>query len=343
MRELRIAIIGCGAVTAEAHLPVASRVDGVRVNLLVDRNRPRAEALARQFGIPHVAADYQAAFDAADAAIVALPHLLHAPVCVDLLRRGLDVLVEKPMALSTAECDAMIAASEQGGSVLAVGLIRRFLSAFQFVRSTLAAGVLGHVRHFDVREGAIYNWPLASDFLFRRETAGGGVLIDTGAHTLDTLLWWLGDVRSVEYFDDNYGGVEADCLIQLELESGATGVVELSRTRRLRNTAIIEGDRATVEADWRQMKLTPRGTGGHMLHGSVKAASAGVQPTIDGYLEAMAASFADWIDAVRRRRRPAVCGREGRRSVSLIEECYRLRQPLELPWVSPGLTVEGAA
>jgi predicted dehydrogenase len=341
VKELRIAVIGCGAVTARAHLPVAARAEGVKVTLLVDRAHSRAETLASQFGVPRVAADYAAAFDEADAAIVALPHCLHASVCVELLRRGIHVLVEKPMALTADECDAMSAAAEEGGAVLAVGLMRRFLRATQFVRETLQAGLLGRVRRFDVREGFVYDWPVASDFFFRKETAGGGVLIDTGAHTLDTLLWWLGDVRSLEYFDDDHGGVEADCLLRLELESGATGVVELSRTRKLRNSAIIEGERASLEADWGWVRLTPRDSR-LTLDGPVKPTSS-PKATVEDYLEAMAASFNDWIDAIRLARPPAVSGAEARRSIALIEKCYRNRQALELPWVASRAVLEETA
>lgn len=341
MKELRIAVIGCGAVTARAHLPVAAQADGIRISLLVDRNLPRAETLARRFGVRRVAADFAAAVDEADAAIVALPHSLHAPVCAELLRRGVHVLVEKPMALDAGECDAMIAAAEEGGAVLAVGLMRRFLRSTRFVKQAVQTGLLGRVRRFDVREGCVYDWPVASDFFFRKETAGGGVLIDTGAHTLDSVLWWLGDVRSLEYFDDNYGGVEADCLLRLQLESGATGVVELSRTRNLRNTMIIEGERASLEADWWRVRLTPRDSG-LTLDGPVKPASAS-DAAIEDYLDVMAASFTDWIEAIRLGRPPAVSGAEARRSVALIEECYRHRQPLELPWVASRAAMEKTA
>jgi predicted dehydrogenase len=226
----------------------------------------------------------------------------------------------------------MIAAAERGSAVLAVGLMRRFLRSTQFVRHAVQSGLLGRIRRFDVREGIVYNWPVASDFFFRKETAGGGVLIDTGAHTLDTVLWCLGDVRSLEYFDDDYGGVEADCLLRLQMENGATGVVELSRTRTLRNTTIIEGDRASLEADWWRIRLTPRELS-ITLDGparSTETPGAGIQ----GYLDVMAASFNDWIEAIRQRRPPTVTGAEARRSIELIEACYRQRQPLELPWVS---------
>lgn len=338
MNRLRVAIIGCGAVAAQAHLPIATRSKEIDVTLLVDQNRARAEALARQFGVAGVATDAAAAIGSADAAVVALPHFLHAPVSIDLLQRGIHVLVEKPMALTTAECDAMIGAAQQGRAVLAVGLMRRFLTMFRFVRQTIDAGVLGQVRHVDIREGYIYDWPVASDFFFRKETAGGGVLVDTGAHTLDTLLWWLGDVRRVEYFDDSYGGVEADCLLRLELERGATGVVELSRTRKLRNTLIVEGDRARLEVDWLRMRLTPTSCDG-TLDGMIKLATPSQIP-IAGYMEAMEASFVDWIETIRTGRDPIASGREGRRSVALIETCYRKRQRLELPWVAPRAVTE---
>jgi len=332
--DLRIAIIGCGAVTAQAHLPVLARLDGVRPTLLVDRNLARAESLAQQFGIARAAADYSAAFTEADAAVVALPHYLHAPVSVALLQRGIHVLVEKPMALTAAECAAMIEAAEQGRAVLAVGLMRRFLRSTRWARAAVQAGLLGPVRSFDVREGFIYNWPVASDFFFRKETAGGGVLIDTGAHTLDSLLWWLGDVRSFEYFDDNCGGVEADCRIQLEMTSGATGIVELSRTRQLRNTAIIEGELATLEVSWADVRLTPR-PDILTLSGIVKSVSRSGND-VQEYLEVMADSLTDWVDAIRTNRPPAVTGAEGMRSVALIENCYKQRQPLELAWNATG-------
>ena len=341
MKDVRIAMIGCGAVTAQAHLPVATRAEGARVTLLVDQNKGRADALARQFGVPGVATDPDAVHGAADAAIVALPHFLHAPVCVDLLRSGIHVLVEKPMALTAADCNAMMAAADDGRAVLAVGLMRRFLTMFRFVRDTIQSGVLGQVRRLDAREGYVYDWPLASDFFFRKETAGGGVLVDTGAHTLDTLLWWLGNPKSVEYFDDNHGGVEADCLLRLEMESGATGVVELSRTRKLRNTLIVEGDRAAIEVDWIRMRLTPRDSSG-LLDGMIKPASP-THVEINGYLEAMAASFEDWMEAIRTGRAPVASAAEGRRSVALIEQCYRQRQPLELPWLTPRAVMQEVA
>ena len=333
MNPVRLAIVGCGAVTELYHLPAAQETDQVQVTVLVDRNLPRAQRLAEQYKVECVLDDYQAIDGKADAAIVALPHYLHAPVSVELLRQGIHVLVEKPMALTIEECDRMIEAARQSGAVLAVGLVRRFYAASRFVKQLLDEGWLGQIRSFDVREGAIYSWPVASDFFFRKEAAGGGVLVDTGAHTLDMLLWWLGDYENVEYYDDAMGGVEANCEIRLTLKNGAEGIVELSRTRDLRNTFCIKGERGTLEIGVGFnptvcLELCDRSAS---LEGRVLAQRF----PQEGFLDVMRQQLDDFAQAVRGEGQPFVPGEEGRRSVALFEECYRVRQPLELPWLLP--------
>ena len=346
MKPIRLAIVGCGAVTERGHLPAAASMESVQVTLLVDTDRSRAENLARQYNVPHVTQDYTRVWDLAEAAIIALPHHLHAPISTALLARGVYVLVEKPMALSVAECDAMIDAADQGQAILAIGLMRRFLLSAQFTKEAIDAGLLGSIDSFDMREGFVYNWPVASDFFFRKDRAGGGVLFDTGAHTLDAVLWWFGDVASFEYFDDSYGGVEADCEIHLLMESGATGIVELSRTRDLRNTAIIRGEKATLESSLHttQVRFLPRGVP-FEIQGSVlpEQQPLGEQSLVD----LLSSQLADWIGAIRNGSFPRVSGVEGRRSVALIEACYAQQKPLVLPWMAPSvdqvsMTIQGS-
>ncbi len=327
----RIAIIGCGAVTEYRHLPALAAIN-IKPELLVDINLRRAQTLADAFNTPHISDDYRSRVGDFDAAIVASPHHLHAPVCIDLLRRGIHVLVEKPMALTTGECDAMIAAAEESGAILAVGLMRRFRQDFQWVKAALDAGVLGQIESFDFQEGGMYGWPVASGFFFRKETAGGGVLIDAGAHTLDLLLWWLGDVTTVDYCDDNYGGVEADCKLQVTLASGGRGVVELSRTQQLRNTAILRGGRGEIEVGFFEDKLHLTARPKEILefkNGNVRGNR--LPPPV--FKDLFVSQIKDWLRAIKTKQEPLVSGVEARRSVALIETCYQQRQPLELPWV----------
>jgi predicted dehydrogenase len=338
--DIRLAILGCGAVTELAHLPSIKRLDNVRATVLIDTNAERRERLASAFDVEHTASDVDGCWERFDAAIVALPHALHEPASVKLLARGKSVLVEKPMALSVAECDAMISAAEQSAATLAVGLVRRFMRSYKFARALIAEGTLGRIESFDFREGNIYNWPVASDFFFRREAAGGGVLVDTGAHTLDCLLYLLGDFADVEYFDDAEGGVDANCLINLRLQDGTPGVVELSRTRRLRNTAVVRGERGTLElpVGANNMKLSLRNRP-YLLSGSVGDLTEGDRP--QDYLELMTSQLADFRDAITNGRPPAADGRTGRASIRLIETCYRQRKPLALPWEHPPQSATG--
>ncbi len=329
---IKLAIIGCGAVAAMSYLPALAAMNDVQVTLLVDQDLNRARALAERYGVPQVSADFHDAVDAAQAAIVALPNYLNGPVSLALLQQGRHVQVEKPMAVSTAECDAMIAVAEQRQLVLGVGLMRRFRRSYQLARELINSGALGPIQTFDIQEGAVYGWPLASDFILRRETAGGGVLIDTGSHVLDALLWWLGDVRDVACWDDQAGGVEADCVLELTMASGARGTVTLSRLRNLRNTAIIQGARATLEVELaaNALSLIPADSALAMAGQALprEDLTAPEQTTVDLFT----AELTDWLSAINSGTRPSIDGREGRRSLALIEAGYARRQPAVCPW-----------
>jgi predicted dehydrogenase len=129
MGRLKLAVVGCGAVTKFSHLPAIARSKDVELVALADKSLPRARQLAGECSNdPAALDDYRQIFGKAEAAIVALPNALHAAVTIDLLNHGVNVLVEKPMALNSHECDAMVAAAANNDRVLAVGMARRFAS-----------------------------------------------------------------------------------------------------------------------------------------------------------------------------------------------------------------------
>ena len=330
MGRIRLAVVGCGSV-AGGHLNAARTLaEDLEISLLVDRERGRAEELAGRFGVSGVAEDAGEVPGKADAALLALPHHLHAPVAVDLLKQGVHVLVEKPMAMTATECDAMVSAAEETGAVLSVGHARRWFQSSRYIKAMLDGGCLGPIEHFDLREGSVYAWPVASDFRFRPE-AGGGVLADAGAHALDILLWWLGPAKSFEYYDDAQGGVEADCRIELTLESGAVGTVELSWTRDLRNTVVIEGAKGRLEVESRfdsEIRWSVPGWD-VPLKGRVRPEGLERETVADLFRW----QLQDFAEAIREGREPFITGRSSRAVVELIEACHADRRPLELPWV----------
>lgn len=328
MEKLRLAVVGCGAVAERVHLPALARSHSAEAAILVDTSAQRAGRLAAAFDVRRTAADFRSVIGEIDAAIVGVPHHLHASIAGALLAAGVPVLVEKPMALTTIDCDTMVEAADRTGTVLAIGLLRRCAPALRWVKQALDAGAIGRVESFDLREGSVYAWPVTSEGMFRPE--GGGVLADAGAHVLDMVLWWFGGWRMLSYQDDARGGVEANCLIELETTSGVRGRIELSRTRTMRNACVIRGALGTIEVGTKTDAMVslayhdaPALGGRPVLAGQTPPASLVdlFEPQLDQF-----------VRAVRFGERPVVDGREGRRSIQMIEACYRTRQPWFLPW-----------
>src|SRR5438093_1117178 len=164
-RELRVAIVGCGAVTELAHLPAAQCVRDCRITLLVDPNRARRELLARSFNVDRTAADVASFADCFDAAIVAVPHALHAPITCELAALGKSVLVEKPMAHTAGECGATgtvelsrtrrlrnAAIIEMEGATLEVALAANHVKMALADQPYLVGGPVAHLDHPDLNQ-----------------------------------------------------------------------------------------------------------------------------------------------------------------------------------------------
>jgi predicted dehydrogenase/nucleoside-diphosphate-sugar epimerase len=322
---IRIGIVGCGAVTQKYHLPSAKKIKSCDVTILVDSDRSRAEQLAAKYNVPTVSTDFRDLPRYADAAIVAVPHRLHASIGEYLLSAGCHVLMEKPLALTDAECRRLITFAKKKNVVLTVGLLRRYFQAQQIAKKLIEANTLGKIKSFNIREGNIYNWPVASDFMFRAGESGGGVLVDTGAHTLDFVLWCLGDFASVEYYDDNLGGVEAECILHLQMKSGARGVVELSRLRNLRNTAIISGENGQIEVHMRADKILFH-PGSEQSYQTFEDLPQLTHTMARKWPDCFPAQIESWLNAISGKSPNFITGEEGRKSVALIETCYRQRQ-----------------
>jgi len=325
---IKIAIIGCGAITERIHLPVLADSDEFTVYALVDSNAERARHLAAQYTIPLAVQNYQEIADKVEAAVIAVPHHLHADIATDLMNKGIDVLVEKPLALTDSDCDTMIEAAQRNNKVLLAGYVRRYYPNLRFVKRLIDGNVIGNIRKIDMREGGIFSWGIKSDFTFKKDL-GGGVLSDIGSHVLDIFSWWFGEAEVVDYFDDAMGGVEANAEIHLKTPNGIESVVELSKTRLLRNSYIISGDEGTIEV-------------GHKHTSPVYISLRDTDRRIIADMENRSAEFPlqdifvfqlrEFYEAIVSEKKPYVDGYEGRMSVSLINRCYRVRQKLCYPW-----------
>ena len=341
MTPVRLAIVGCGAVSAEYHLPAVAASDAVELVAVVDPVRERAETLAAEYGATVIETDHARLAGGVEAAIVAVPNRLHAPVAEDLAAAGIHVLVEKPLARTTAECDRIAAAAAQAGVVVAVGHDFRHFPVARLAHTLLTEGLLGDVLEVDLRQSTGGNWPYASAYVFSREESGGGVLIDFGVHLLDLLGWWLGPLTVRGYRDDAAGGVETECELMLETGGGAPVSFQLTRLRPMRDTVVVRCARGSLEIgifEPEVLRLTlPDGA---IMAGGAEDREFSAAPMRTVFQR----QLRDFAAAVRQGTSPLVPLEEGRRAVELVERAYAVREPLRRPWDWPEiLAVTGEA
>lgn len=354
-----MAIVGCGDVVANRHLPALAQI-GWRPRVLVDSNVDRATKLARRFKVQRVAMDARELGEGeVEAALIATNMASHARISLPLLRRGVHLFVEKPMATSFEDAQCMVRTAAANSAVLAVGHMRRYLFVNRWVKALVESSGLGEIVGFDAREGESFHapdrGPLAaartaerigrySPAFWDAEAQGGGALPDMGSHTLDTLLWQVGDARLVRYRDDSLGGVESEALIELALPNGARGVVELSRMRDLRNTAIISGSRGRIEIALHSNSIVSAEPA-DLISFELDGVSGGGMPNEDLYAADMfARELTDWARAIRTGGAPFVAGATATAAIGVIGDCYRNREPLRRLWMGGGraATVDGA-
>lgn len=326
MKPLRLAVIGCGAVTEKSHLPALARVEGIEVTALVDTHRPQLEHLQSAFQIPLIGSSFIDLIDSFDMAVVATPSATHYEIGRQLLVAGKHVLMEKPLASHYKQAVELTSHAKREDLMLAVNLVRRYLPHFKLFKSLLDSSILGMVHRFEVEEGGVFNWLVQSASFYDTEQSGGGVLIDNGAHILDALLWWLGDFESVTYSDDAHGGVEADCHLKITLKSGAIGLVTMSRLRKLKNSITVYGERGTLKMDLSKGKieLQPRGQS-QTLVGEAKPENNAGLPTILRLFEWHYKAILASINAPTKVSHGVILAQDSLHSIRLIEQCYKSR------------------
>ena len=337
-----LAVIGCGGVAAERHLPALARL-GWRPHVLVDPKIERASKLSSRFKARRAVRNIsELAVGEIQAALVATNMASHAPISLSLLQNGVHVFVEKPMAASFDDARTIVKTAAANSACLAVGHIRRFMFINRWVKKLIQSGALGDIESFDVREGenfhtrsggrltrarAIERTGLYSPAFWDPKISGGGVLLDTGSHTLDTLLWQIGEARVLDYQDDSLGGVEADAFLQLQLPNGVTGAVELSRTRNLRNTAIIAGSRGQVEVSLHRNEII-RARPENLKLFEIDGRSGAAMPNEHLHQDMFQRELVDWLQAIRSGREPFVSGAAATTAIRIIGRCYDIRRPL---------------
>ncbi len=299
--SLKIAVVGVGHL-GRHHARILSSLPGVTLVAVVDRNRARVDEIAAASGV-RALTDYRDLLGQVDAVTIAVPTELHAEIGTAFLSAGVPVLIEKPMARTLAEADALIAAAAAAGVTLAVGHTERFNPAVAAARPLLL-----DPRFIEVhRLGTFPERSLDIDVVF-----------DLMIHDLDVVLSLVNsEVESIEAVGVPVLTGRVDIAnVRLRFANGCIANLTASRISRDRVRKIrFFQPAAYLSIDYAAQKIE--------LWKLVKG--AGPMPTIEGgdvdvaHEEPLKRELADFAEAIVAQRAPVVTGAEGRRALALAQ------------------------
>lgn len=326
---MHVGLIGGGNIS-ETHARAAREIPGLKISAVFGINRERVARLAAEFeAVPFDDFANFLAHQPMDFVAIGSPSGLHAQQGIAAAKRGLHVLTEKPLDITTAQADALIAAARDAGVQLGVFFQDRLKTDLMQVKNWIEAGLLGKLILADARVKWFRPENYYGDSRWRGtfRLDGGGALINQAIHTVDLLLWMCGEVSAVEAVRrKSLHKIEAEDTLAavLEFQNGAIGALQATTSvypgypRRVEltgteGTVIIEHDRL-LAADLRHPPEDFRSTGNDQ---NASASSATVSD-VRGHR----ALLEDFVHAIATKTTPRCSGVEGRRSVALVEAVY---------------------
>lgn len=242
--RINFAIVGCGGITLQNHLPGIALCPGARLQALCDANPEALEKARQQSGVEAVSTDYLQIVtrEDVDAVIIATPNFTHSEIVLAAVKAGKHVLCEKPLALNAADALSMARAAEQAGIRHMTAFTYRFVPAMRYLAHLVARGDLGQPYHF--RSTRLQDWG-TRDLGWRqvKTMAGSGELGDMLSHRIDFAHLLVGPFRSlvasIAQWHPIRGGQPNDLDdwvgILGRFNSGATGMLESSKQASGRN------------------------------------------------------------------------------------------------------------
>lgn len=329
----RIGVIGLGAQGTQ-HLWGLARIEGVRLAAVVDLDAALAARVAEAHGVlafSDLDAFFRAGTEVVDAVIVCVPNRHHCDTVLQALSAGLHALVEKPMAISLAECDRMIAAADAADLRLMVSHNLLFYEPHRVVRDLIASGAIRRPHLFRTRLtcGNMYG-----GWRDRAELCGGGLLIDSGAHRFYTARQMMGEVKTVSAWldtDDPRRRGDETGFVVMEFEAGGVGLIDSTfhapgetfddLVELVSRDAMIwiPGSEAEYLKSWSH---PPVASGAEVMINRSGMQWEVLPTPPDDWASSCVKSVAHFAECIRGQAEPITSGHEGRRNLAVLEAAY---------------------
>lgn len=325
----RFAVIGAGAVGQTRYVPALADHQDVALDWIVDVDEARAKQVASAVDA-RFTSEHTTVLDDVDAAVLATPPKYHEAIARDCIEAGVDLLTEKPVAMSSEAAMEVTELSKHENIEYAISRQYREAPACRLLHGLVERGVIGEVQHVVGRFGDETNWDFATDYRVRESRAGGGVLTDKGPHLLDIVRWILSQDLHVErYADDSYGGLEANAELWVSLPgTDTTGWLELSASRNIPNSIELVGSHGRMQADLGGTAVTLRTE--NMDDDTRLTATGPNQPTTS--TARMTRQVHRFVDSLGSEECSYVPAATDVHILELVEECYANREQLDKPW-----------
>ncbi|MGK9220554.1 MULTISPECIES: Gfo/Idh/MocA family protein [unclassified Microbacterium] len=343
---LRIGIIGTGSI-ASAHISgYLAFPEECEIVALADVMPGKAAQKAAEFRLTDAVGYDDPLRMIAEAGLdlvsIATPPSTHAALSIAALDGGVNVLVEKPMAPSLEECDAMLAAQERSGKVLSVVAQNRFRDDLATLKEVVESGLLGTISHVRV-DSAWWRGLPYYDLWWRGtwEKEGGGCTLNHAIHHIDLLLWLLGRPTEITAMlanaqHDN-SEVEDLSVAVFRYERGLAQLTSSVVHHGEEQEIVIQGEKARVSQPWKV--IAERADGGGFpakggdadLVAEIEAVAAAKEPLGHYGHEGQ---IGDLLGAIRDGRAPIADGRDGRNAIEVVTAIYKAgieRAFVELP------------
>ena len=245
MANLKVAVVGAGSISQIVHLPVLKKLEDVEIVAICDKDKSKVNVLSEKFDIPNWYFTIEDLFknENLDAVHICTTSLYHFPMSYLALKKGVNVLVEKPIAFNAEDAGKIQVIAEEKKRVAMVGMHNRFRDDVKTLHEFIKNDELGDIYY--IKAGWLKSWSknAVQPWVKKRNYAGGGVLLDIGSQLIDLALFLLGlpKIRSVRMYDytiDPKAEVEEAALAVIETEAHTSITIEISWRMHMENDMI---------------------------------------------------------------------------------------------------------